>query len=383
MSEGALVGPVRLVWDPRFRDYDFGPSHPFTERSREAAVELLEASLTGPEVGRFERCGPLEPAPTALLRRFHDLAHLERVREADATGVPAFLDQGDTPAFPGCFDAAARLVSGTVLAVEEALESGGRGFAPGGGLHHAHPGQASGFCIFNDIAVAVASARARGRRVAYVDLDVHHGDGVMYGFYDEGAVLDIDLHQDGRTLFPGTGAVAETGAGDGTGLKVNIPLPPGAGDESLVPLARRLFPPLLREFRPELLIVQHGVDGHAGDPLAQLRYSARGYAAVDAVLLDLAQELHCPVVVTGGGGYRASSVALVLAAAGRALAGLPTSGAALPTGWRRRFEATFGEPVPAVWPVAAAVRSGSTGTADRRVAELEAALGRRFPPVAD
>ncbi|EQD44777.1 Histone deacetylase superfamily, partial [mine drainage metagenome] len=171
------------------------------------------------------------------------------------------LDHGDTPAFPGCFEEAARIVEGTVRAVDFALAERGRAFHPAGGLHHAHRDAASGFCIFNDVAVGVERAVSAGHRVAYLDIDAHHGDGVMYGFYDSGRVLDIDVHQDGRTLFPGTGAVSEIGAGDGEGRKVNVPLPPGAGDETLVPLVARLVPTLLRDFRPDLIVVQHGADG--------------------------------------------------------------------------------------------------------------------------
>jgi acetoin utilization protein AcuC len=217
--------------------------------------------------------------------------------------------------------------------------------------------------------------------VAYVDVDVHHGDGVMYGFYGSGRVLDIDFHQDGRTLFPGTGAIHETGAGDGSGLKVNVPLPPGAGDGALVPIARRIVPPLLDAFRPRLLVVQHGVDGHWGDPLAGLRYTARGYAEVDRLLLEWAERAECPVVLTGGGGYRAASVARVLARAGRLLAGLPLppDDAPLAEEWREWFFQAVGEPAPARWVDPAPRDSWSPERGHKLVRTLEQALGRRFP----
>ena len=379
MSPSALS----VVWDPRFRSYDFGPDHPFNEASRESAVLLLESATPPGERSRFDRLSEVDPASTDELRSFHSVAYLERIRLAGASGSRRPLDGGDTPAFPGCFEASARIVGGTLRAVRTVLERGGAAFAPAGGLHHAARDRASGFCILNDLAVGIASALEAGRRVAYVDLDVHHGDGVMYGFYDNGRLLDIDFHQDGRTLFPGTGHVTETGTGDGAGAKVNVPLPPRSGDDALVPLARRLLPPLLREFRADLLVVQHGVDGHWGDPLAQLQYTPAGYAEVDRLLIELAQEAGGRLVVTGGGGYRPASVARTLARTGLLLAGLalPAGEAPVPEAWRTGFFETFGEAAPARWTEPPLLGGSSWGPAseERLVRSLEEALGRRFP----
>jgi acetoin utilization protein AcuC len=373
-----------VVWDPRFRAYDFGPDHPFTEASRELAVRLLETSLSPEQRSEVDWVREVEPASWPELLTFHDRGYLEKVRLAGEGRIRVPLDAGDTPAFPGCFEASARIVAGTELAVRRVLERGGMAFAPGGGLHHAHPASASGFCIFNDLAVGIAAAIGAGRRVAYVDLDVHHGDGVMYGFYRSGRLLDIDFHQDGRTLFPGTGHVTETGDGDGAGLKVNIPLPPGAGDEALVPLAQRLVPPLLREFRPELLVVQHGVDGHWGDPLAQLQYTPQGYAAVDKLLGELARELGSRLVVTGGGGYTARNVARTLARAAFRFAGLalPADSEPVPTRWKVEFYETTGESAPPLWvdPPDLSPSGWDPAREEALVRSLERALGRRFPP---
>ncbi len=379
-----MSGPrLSVVWDPRFRSYDLGPGHPFDEASRESAVRLIEASLpTGPRAS-IEWLRTVEPATDSSLLAFHAGRYLEQIRAASASGSRRPLDGGDTPAFPGCFEASARIVAGTARAIGLVLERGGTAFAPAGGLHHAHRDRASGFCIFNDLAVGIAGALEAGRRVAYVDLDVHHGDGVMYGFYRTGRLLDIDFHQDGRTLFPGTGHVTETGSGDGAGLKVNVPLPPGAGDEALVPLARRLLPPLLEEFRPELLVVQHGVDGHWGDPLAQLQYTASGYAAVDRLLVDLASQSGGRLVVTGGGGYEPRNVARTLARAAYLLAGveLPADPTPLPDAWREEFFESFGLPAPARWVDLPKLAPSSWGSSHemRLVRDLEGALGRRFP----
>ncbi|HYA10245.1 MAG TPA: acetoin utilization protein AcuC [Thermoplasmata archaeon] len=374
---------LTVVWDPRFRSYDFGPGHPFNEASRESAVHLLEAALTTGERAAITWERAVEPADLTALRSFHDAGYLEQIRAAGASRSRRPLDGGDTPAFPGCFEASARIVAGTARAVRLVRDEGGIAFAPAGGLHHAHRDHASGFCIFNDLAVGIAAALESGSRVAYIDIDVHHGDGVMYGFYGVGRLLDIDFHQDGRTLFPGTGRVTETGVGDGAGLKVNVPLPPGAGDEALVPLAQRLVPPLLREFRPDLVVVQHGVDGHWGDPLAQLQYTPAGYAEVDRLLLALAREFGGRLVVTGGGGYDPGNVARTLARTAYPLAGigLPSGDVPLPEAWRAEFFETFGWRAPSRWIDPPELQGSSWGAAseERTVRSLEEALGRRFP----
>jgi acetoin utilization protein AcuC len=380
-----MTGPgLSVVWDPQFRSYDFGPGHPFNEASRDFAVRLLETALTPEQRSTIDWLREVGPAETPTLLTFHDAAYLSQIRAASAARSRWPLDSGDTPAFPGCFEASARIVAGTDLAVRRVLDRGGIAFAPAGGLHHAHRNHASGFCIFNDLAVGIATALASGHRVAYVDVDVHHGDGVMYGFYGTGRLLDIDFHQDGRTLFPGTGHVTETGEGDGAGLKVNVPLPPGAGDDALVPLVRRVVPPLIREFRPDLLVVQHGIDGHWGDPLAQLQYTPAGYTAVDLMLLELAREHGGRLVVTGGGGYRPSSVARTLARAAFPLAGLalPPDGAPLPQDWQVDYFETFGVPAPSTWvdPPRLAPSPWDRASEERLLRSLEEALGRHFPP---
>jgi acetoin utilization protein AcuC len=377
--------PVTVVWDPAFAEYDFGPGHPFTEASRAAAVGLLESNGFFRNPAAFREAS-VPPAPSEILERFHRPSYLRFVRAASASGSPGPLDQGDTPAFPGCFEAAARIVGGTVRAREAIRQRpGSHAFAPAGGLHHAHPERASGFCIFNDLAAVLAGELGAGQRVAYVDIDAHHGDGVMYGFFRDGRLLDVDLHQDGRTLFPGTGALAETGEGDGAGTKVNLPLPPGAGDREFAELFDRIVPTLLREHRPGLIVLQSGVDGHADDPLAQLRYTARSYRHAYARLHDLAHEL-CGgrLLVTGGGGYDAGHVSEVLATAAYYLAdraGEIPGGRELPSEWRRAFAEQFGTDAPRSWsrigaPAEVPRRSPA---AERLIGELERHLGRRFP----
>ena len=380
-----MAGPTAsVVWDDRFRDYDFGPGHPFTERSRALAVRLL-ARLSPPAPEAPVRwVSGIPPASPELLETFHHQSYLATVESAGAGTGPELLDLGDTPAFAGCYDAAARLVAGADRALSLAMEHSAPAFHPAGGLHHAHPDRASGFCIFNDVAIAVGRAAREFGRVAYIDIDAHHGDGVMYGFYHSGEVLDIDFHQDGRTLFPGTGFPSESGRADGAGLKVNLPLPPGAGDEALLPLFRRIVPALVRSYHPEVIVLQHGVDGHVGDALAQLQYTPAAYAEIDRIVLGLARELtHGRLVVTGGGGYRAASVSRVLARTGLILGGLESPGGVSPTPpeWREEFRQETGELPPTTWGEGPAPFPSRWRAEDEEslVRSLQGALGRRFP----
>ena len=381
-----MVDPaLTVVWDERFHAYDLGPDHPFSERSRALAADLLATTSHAHDPSAIEWVRRVSPASRPLLETFHRPEYVEYVERASGYLTPILLDTGDTPSFPGCFEEAARIVEGADRALHCVVETSRPAFHPAGGLHHARPERASGFCIFNDVAIAVGRAANAGHRVAYVDIDAHHGDGVMYGFYDSGRVLDIDFHQDGRTLFPGTGFPVESGEGDGAGLKVNLPLPPLAGDEALLPLFRRLVPPLIRAFRPDVIVLQHGVDGHVGDALAQLQYTAAAYAEIDATMLSLAREVtRGRLLVTGGGGYRASSVSRVLARAGLLLAGIPAPDGhqLLPEPWRAEYERTIGERSPRTWTDSEALE-GSPWRPEHEtklIAELEAALGQRFPP---
>ncbi len=372
-----------VVWDPRYGEYNFGPGHPFSMAHRELGADLL-AEAEGAE-RHFRWIRTIEPAQLSELRRFHHEEYLQLVEGASRLERRIFLDGGDTPAFLGCHEAAARIVQGSIETVRAAIDRSGPAFHPAGGLHHAHPDRASGFCIYNDVALAVAAAHRALGRVAYVDIDAHHGDGVMYGFYSSGDVLNIDFHQDGRTLFPGTGDVGETGISDGAGLKVNLPLPPGAGDRALVGLFRRVARPMLEEFRPQAIVLQHGADGHAGDPLTELRYTSRGYTTLLNELLGFAEE-RCAgrLIVTGGGGYHAAHVALTLARAGYLLAHaneLVRPDASLPEAWRREFETREGGPAPHTWGESPAPGTDLWSAAEEEslVARLESELGRRFP----
>jgi acetoin utilization protein AcuC len=383
-GSAAAAGILTAVWDDRFEAYDLGAGHPFSEKSRTLAARLLSAVTDGTAPTAVEWVRTVDPAPSDLLESFHRPEYVAFVKRASGFEESIALDTGDTPSFHGCYEAAARIVGGAQRALERTLETSTPAFHPAGGLHHAHPDRASGFCIFNDVAVAVRRAVNAGLRVAYIDIDAHHGDGVMYGFYDSGKVLDIDFHQDGRTLFPGTGFPSEGGRGDGAGLKVNVPLPPLSGNEAILPLFRRIVPTLLRSFRPEVIVLQHGVDGHAGDALAHLQYTPAAYAEIDSAVLALAQELSGGrLVVTGGGGYRASAVSRVLARTGLILAGIPVpeSRAPLPEAWRTEYRETIGELAPKTWEDLEEA-TGSRWRPENEsklVAELENVLGQKLP----
>jgi acetoin utilization protein AcuC len=376
---------LALVWDDRFLDYDLGPGHPFSEVPRKLGADLVAgwASAAGVPVALHRE---VPAATTEQLARFHTRAYLRFVERCGASGNGAPMDAGDTPSFPGCDRAAARIAGGTLRALATVRDGGPRrAFQPAGGLHHAHRDRASGFCIFNDIAVGLANGFADGtiQRAAYVDIDVHHGDGVLYGFYDDGRLLDIDFHQDGRTIFPVTGEPEETGRGDGAGRKVNLPLPPGAGDAEFLALWDRLVPALLEEHRPDVIVLQCGVDGHVGDLLGRLRYTAAAYDHAVRSIVEVADRVASGrLVVTGGGGYEPAAVAVTLGRVGRILAGGPTpeQEEPLPAAWRSEFERLTGAPSPAVWEPVRPPTGPATGV-DRLVERLEGALGRKFPRI--
>jgi acetoin utilization protein AcuC len=371
---------VNVIWDPSFLKYDFGAAHPFTEKSRWMAVRLLE------EEGFFQprqeatsmRVSAVPTARREELLRFHSPEYLNLVDRLGRSRSAPPLDAGDTPSFLGCYEAAAALTGGTLAAARDARSHPARhSFSPAGGLHHAHPDRASGFCIFNDIAVAIRGMQEESptlRRIAYVDIDVHHGDGVMYGFYEDGGVLDIDFHQDGRTIFPGTGFPSETGRGDGAGLKVNVPLPPETGDEAFVPLFEQIVPTMVRRYRPELILMQCGMDAHVGDRLGSLQYTFTAYERAVDLVHSLAHEV-CEgrFVVAGGGGYTAENVSRGLARVGIRVAHRSRSDetrGSLPESWRNEFEQTFSRPAPRTWNEEWAPE-GSLWTPDRTDKLLE------------
>lgn len=254
------------------------------------------------------------PASTGVdeLRRFHTAAYLELVQDRSRSGQ-GFLDYGDTPAFKGIFEAACVVVGTTLAACQEvAATRGRRAFVPIAGLHHAQRDSAAGFCALNDCGVAIEVLRQQHgfSRIGYVDIDAHHGDGVYYGFEDDPGVIFADLHEDGRYLYPGTGAAHEQGTGPAAGTKLNIPMRPDAGDPDFFAAWERVEG-FLEQHRPEFILFQCGADSISGDPITHLRYTTAAHAHAAKRLCEFADR-HCEgrLVAMGGGGYNRRNLAL-------------------------------------------------------------------------
>jgi acetoin utilization protein AcuC len=256
---------------------------------------------------------------------------------------------GDTPAFKGCYEASGLVVGASIVAADAVMSGGlSHAFNPSGGLHHAHPERASGFCIFNDPAVVIAHLKSRYRlkRIVYLDIDAHHGDGVMYGYYDDPRVLDIDFHESGNFLFPGTGFPDEIGKGEARGLKLNIPLPPSTGDEAYIEAFQQIVPDALKKFQPEIILVQCGADGHLDDRLAHLRLTTMVYKEVISQMHHLAHQLcNGKLLLYGGGGYTLANVPRVWTVAFSTLAGTKPSDE-IPSAWCKEFEKSAEEDPP-------------------------------------
>ncbi len=251
------------------------------------------------------------PAEREVIEQFHTARYVDFVEAASEQGH-GLLDAGDTPAYPGVFEAAAAVVGGTIFALERILAGETRSaFIPIGGLHHARRDGAAGFCVFNDCGVAIEHARNHFglERVAYVDIDAHHGDGVFYGFEDDPVAIIADTHEDGRYLYPGTGRRDETGTGPAAGTKLNIPLPPGAGDAEFLE-AWDEIEAFLESHEPELYLLQCGADSIAGDPITHLQLTVEAQAHAASRLKALAEKTASGrVLAMGGGGYNRNNLA--------------------------------------------------------------------------
>jgi acetoin utilization protein AcuC len=303
----SVTGSAAVVWGDGLTSYDFGPGHPFDPVRIRLTMDLAR-QLNVLASGAVTMITP-PPATDAELETVHDKGYIEAVRQAGHDLAPSLrfgLGTDDDPVFEGMHQAAA-LVVGATTAAAKAVWSGPavHAVSVAGGHHHAMRAAASGFCIYNDLAVAINWLLSAGaERVAYVDLDVHHGDGVQVAFYDNPRVLTISLHEHPATLFPGTGYPGETGTGDGAGYAVNVALPPGTQDAGWLRALDAVAVPLLRAFKPTVLVTQHGCDSHRLDPLAHLALTIDGQRQAQVILHDLAHEL-CGGrwLATGGGGY--------------------------------------------------------------------------------
>jgi acetoin utilization protein AcuC len=365
---------MHVAWDERLTRYDFGPAHPLAPVRVELTMALARA------FGVLEAPGVVvaapEPATTAELELVHDARYIAVVRRASAgqaagvlTGAAGLAGDGerdslsaatllqyglgteDDPVFPGMHDAAA-LVAGATLAAARAVWTAAaqHGANIAGGLHHAMAGYASGFCVYNDPAIAIAWLLGQGvERVAYVDIDVHHGDGVQAAFWNDPRVLTISLHEHPATLFPGTGLPTEVGAQGAEGSAVNVALPAGTRDAGWLRAFHAIVPPLVRAFRPQIMVSQHGCDTHWSDPLANLELTIDAQRAAHAAIHGLAHETAGGRwLLTGGGGYELVQVVprtwthLLAEAAGRPI----SPGATTPPPWRDYVRDRTGRDAP-------------------------------------
>jgi acetoin utilization protein AcuC len=313
-----------FFYHPRMLAYDFGPRHPLKPERLRRAIALLESYGVRPQ----------DPGPGSQddARRIHDRAYIEAVgrigqglgslacveerTEWARVGAPFGFGSGDNPPFPGMLEASLAYLAGTVRAAEAVRDGAPLAISLSGGLHHALPAKASGFCIFNDPAVALDVLLEKFDRVAYVDIDLHHGDGVQWIWYEDPRVLTYSIHQDPRTLFPGTGFVEETGTAC---TSVNVPLEPYTTGETWLWAFEQTALPALKRFRPGAIVLQMGTDAHFSDPLGLLQAAAQDWLAA----VRLAQELGVPLVAVGGGGYEITAVPRMWASACLQLMGIP------------------------------------------------------------
>ncbi|HEY0890401.1 MAG TPA: acetoin utilization protein AcuC [Nocardioides sp.] len=348
-------GPATVVFDPSLTEYDFGPSHPMSPLRVDLTMRLADeiGVLAGPGGGTLRAI----PAPMATMDELvavHDPAYIEAVQRAARTGE-ADLGRGlgtdDDPVFRGMHDASAHVVGASIEACRQ-VWTGESLHAANimGGLHHAMRDRASGFCIYNDVAAGIQWLLDHGaRKVAYVDVDVHHGDGVERAFWNDPRVLTISLHETGQMLFPGTGFARDLGGADALGTAANVPLPPGTADSGWLRAFHAVVPDLVREFGPDVLVTQQGCDSHVEDPLAHLMLSVDGQRAAYLALHELAHEVAGGKwVAFGGGGYAVVDVVprawthLLAIVAGRPL----DPELEVPGGWREHVSNRLGLVAP-------------------------------------
>ena len=302
-----MKAPVYVYKGDALARYGFGDDHPFGIDRH----DVFQQALVELQLGEAIAYADPRRASVEDLALFHTREYIDRVSKMSADGV-GFLDGGDTPAFPGVYDCASDVV-GTTLAAVDAVMAGdaSRAFVPIAGLHHAARDAAAGFCVFNDCGIAIEYLRRQHglTRIAYVDIDAHHGDGVFYGFEDDPELIFADLHEDGRFLYPGTGAADETGTGAAVGTKLNIPLAPGAGNGEF-DLAWAMIEDYVDQADPEFIIMQCGADSLEGDPITHLCFTAAAHAKAARRLCELADK-HCAgrIIGVGGGGYNRDNLA--------------------------------------------------------------------------
>ena len=319
---GSTDEAVAFMYGDEFSDYNFSASHPLQPIRLKLTYELLKAY--GVFYKPHVKLLPGRMATDEELLGIHTAGYVDAVKKISEAGDafgdssmyggdgsvygPKFgIGAGDNPAFKGMHEAAS-LIAGSAIEATELVMSGqvAHSVSISGGLHHALSDRASGFCVYNDPACAIDYAvKHYGARVLYVDIDAHHGDGVQWAFYDRSDVLTLSLHESGRYLFPGTGFIEEIGTGEGEGYSVNVPFEPGIYDELYLRAFNEVVPPVVRAFKPDLIVSQNGCDSHHTDPLASMSLTTNAYEHIYARIHELAHEVSGgKLVALGGGGYQ-------------------------------------------------------------------------------
>jgi len=326
-----------LVHSEAWKRFDYGPQHPLRMERLGLTWRLMQAYDLASLPQAMVRAP--EPASEEAIAVYHGTDYLEMLKASNSGRAPAVaarfgLGPGDNPVFPGLWDAAQLCAGGSILAADLILSGEAeRAFHFAGGLHHAMPSRASGFCYVNDAVLAILRFRARGLRVLYIDIDAHHGDGVQHAFYGDPNVLTISTHERGDYLFPGTGFVEEAGSGAGVGYSVNLPLEPFTDSDVYVPAFEQIVPPLFGAFRPDVVVAQLGIDSHRTDPLTHLALDIQGFTRAVSRITELSPKLVC----LGGGGYDLPNVARAWTAAWAVLNGIELA-PALPASFEADIE---------------------------------------------
>ena len=310
-----------FLYSAELEKFPFPPDHPFNTTRAPKARDLIRSMgwLTGEDHAE----AGFEPAARAVLEKFHTRRYLDALQNASQGGwdydvLRMGIGTSDCPVFPGMYEHSVLAAGATLAGAAAILERRADAvFNPHGGFHHAFPDRAAGFCYINDPALGCLALAEAGKRVLYLDVDVHNGDGVAFAFQDRADVMTISLHENPRILFPGTGFETEIGSGKGQGYLVNIPLPVGTYDEAYLGAFDEVVPPLIRAFSPDAFVIELGTDGLAQDPLAHLQLTNNVYA--DVLRRVLAFEK--PILMTGGGGYNVNNTVRAWALAWSVLSG--------------------------------------------------------------
>ncbi len=324
-----------FYFSQEFQGYNMGPSHPLKPRRLFMTYDLLKSYELFDSALQVAEPEPADEAEVALTHGEDYLEALRALDRGDALrGAARFgFGGGDNPIFPNMYGSSLLYTGASIQAAQSVNEGATLAFNISGGLHHAHYDRAAGFCVLNDCAAGIRRLRRKFDRVAYVDIDVHHGDGVQELFYDDPTVLTVSIHESGRTLFPGTGWVSETGEGAGIGYSVNVPLAPFTDDSAWIRAFREGALPILKRFDPQAIFLQMGTDAHALDPLAHVALTAQGWLeAVKEI-----RALNVPMVAVGGGGYNLTTVPRMWTLAVSTLLGLELPDA-VPDSYAHRSE---------------------------------------------